>query len=70
MPDGMLVRVSSLDRDPAAAYQLQDQFIVKLLAAMPDADRSRIAGHRADSDTAIPQVFSVSTQPGNPDRFQ
>jgi EpsI family protein len=70
VPDGMLVRVSSLDRDPAAAYRLQDQFIGRLLAAMPEADRSRIAGRRADSDTAIPHVFSVSTQTGNPNRFQ
>ena len=44
IPDGLLFRVSSIDRDTTAAYALQDQFTSTLLAAVPDAVRARIAG--------------------------
>jgi EpsI family protein len=44
VPDGMLVRVSSIDRDAAASYALQDGFINSMLAAMPAADRYRLTG--------------------------
>jgi EpsI family protein len=42
--DGMLVRISDLDRDPARAYRLHDQFIKALLQAMRPADRTRLIG--------------------------
>lgn len=44
VPDGMLVRVSSVDRDSANAYKLQEAFIRDLLQAMPVQDRARVAG--------------------------
>jgi len=44
VPDGMLVRVSSIDNDSANAYKLQEAFIQDLLQAMPIQDRARVAG--------------------------
>jgi EpsI family protein len=44
IPDGMIVRVSSISPDPAAAYAAQEAFVAELLAAMPAADRVRLAG--------------------------
>ncbi len=44
VPDGMLVRVSSISGDSAAAYAAQQTFIAALLAAMPPAQVSRMAG--------------------------
>jgi exosortase B len=44
IPDGMLVRVSSISTDPAKAYAAQQAFVAELLAAMPAADRVRLAG--------------------------
>lgn len=44
VPDGMLVRVSSIDSDSANAYKLQETFIRDLLQVMPAQDRARIAG--------------------------
>jgi EpsI family protein len=42
--DGLLFRVSSIDRDSAAAFTLQARFITELLAAVPAADRIRLSG--------------------------
>ena len=44
VPDGMLVRVSSLDDRPQAAYALHDRFVIDLISALPEADRVRLAG--------------------------
>jgi exosortase B len=44
IPDGMLVRISSISTDPERAYAAQQAFIAELLAAMPAADRVRLAG--------------------------
>lgn len=44
VPDGMLVRVSSLDTDTDHAYQVQQDFIRDLLAALAPENRLRIAG--------------------------
>lgn len=44
VPDGMLVRVSSIDPDEQRAYQLQDDFIKDLLAVLSPESRARIAG--------------------------
>src|SRR5262249_13935251 len=46
VPDGILFRVSSIDRDPAQANQLQDQFVIDLLRALPPSDRQRLSGLR------------------------
>jgi EpsI family protein len=42
--DGMVVRVSNIDADPAAAYPLHDRFIQDLHAAMPEALKARYFG--------------------------
>ena len=42
--DGMLVRVSSIDRDENGAYRLQQEFLEAMLAGMSEKDRARIAG--------------------------
>lgn len=44
VPDGLLVRVSSIDAEPDAAYRQHDRFVADLLAAMKAADRSVFAG--------------------------
>lgn len=44
IPDGMLVRVSSIDADPASAFRAQDAFISELARAIPAAYRNRILG--------------------------
>jgi EpsI family protein len=44
IPDGMLVRVSSLGIDADAAYQLQENFIKTMLAALNEKDRVRLLG--------------------------
>jgi len=44
IPDGILFRVSSIDRDEAAAYRMQEQFINQLLQAVSPADRVRLSG--------------------------
>ncbi|MEC5384403.1 EpsI family protein [Uliginosibacterium sp. H3] len=42
--DGLLFRVSSIDRDSAAAFVLHEQFIYEMLQAIPQAARLRLAG--------------------------
>lgn len=44
IPDGMLVRVSNIDSNTAAAYSLQAGFITQMTRAMPVAVRDRIVG--------------------------
>jgi EpsI family protein len=44
VPDGMLVRVSSIGGDTEAAYALHDQFVRALLAALDRPARERLVG--------------------------
>lgn len=44
IPDGMLVRVSSIDADETGAYAIQTDFIKSMLDAMSESDRRRITG--------------------------
>jgi len=44
VPDGMLVRVSSIDRSAESAYQLQDRFIAEMLRSVDAETRLRLAG--------------------------
>jgi len=44
VPDGFLVRISSIDRDASAAYGDHESFIRSMLEALDQADRARIAG--------------------------
>lgn len=45
IPDGMLVRVSSIDPNAAAAYQVQARFIADMRAVMPQPSRLRVFGN-------------------------
>lgn len=47
IPDGLLFRVSSINRDTAEAFKDQDRFIVDLLGALPPEQRAWIAGDPA-----------------------
>jgi EpsI family protein len=42
--DGLLFRVSSIDRDSEAAYRLQNEFIGELVSAMTPPARRQLAG--------------------------
>lgn len=44
IPDGMLVRVSSIDREVDRAHGLQQAFVQAMLSGMPPADRLRVMG--------------------------
>lgn len=44
IPDGVLMRLSSLDEDRERAYQWQDRFAADLLAALDPATRQLLAG--------------------------
>lgn len=44
VPDGMLVRVSSIGSEARAAYALQDQFVRALLGALDRPARERLVG--------------------------
>lgn len=44
IPDGLLFRVSSIDRDTSEGFQLQDRFVRDLLAAVPPAARGGFIG--------------------------
>ncbi|MBI2224932.1 MAG: EpsI family protein [Betaproteobacteria bacterium] len=43
VPDGFLVRISSIDPDRQTAYQLEEEFIKSMLDAMSEKDRARIS---------------------------
>jgi N-acetylglucosaminyldiphosphoundecaprenol N-acetyl-beta-D-mannosaminyltransferase len=44
IPDGMLFRVSSIDRDQKQAYALQEQFVTELLDVLSPEARKRLSG--------------------------
>ena len=44
VPDGMLVRVSSIDANSDNAYRLQEKFIRDMLLGMRPQERARVAG--------------------------
>lgn len=44
IPDGLLVRVSSIDNDSADAYAVQQEFIQSLLRVLPPDALARVAG--------------------------
>lgn len=43
--DGLLFRVSSIDRDSAAAFDNHAAFVVDMLASLPASDRHRLSGN-------------------------
>jgi EpsI family protein len=44
IPDGMLVRVSTIEADQNSAYRVQDRFVNQMLDAMSPRDRLRLLG--------------------------
>jgi len=44
VPDGMLVRVSSIDKDQARAYGVQEHFVQQMIDAMSTEARTRLIG--------------------------
>lgn len=44
IPDGMLVRVSSIDADEAHGHQMQAQFLNQMALAFPEETRNRVFG--------------------------
>jgi EpsI family protein len=50
IPDGLLFRVSSIDRDTPAAYVTHDKFINQMLSAVPNDVKFRLAGLGAKTD--------------------
>jgi len=44
IPDGLLFRVSSLDRDAAHAFKVQQQFVADMMSAVPPKLRQRLSG--------------------------
>jgi len=49
IPDGMLVRVSSIDRDADNAYRLHERFLADLGAAIEPAQRALVVGAATSS---------------------
>lgn len=52
IPDGLLVRVSSIDGDSEHAYKIQDAFIDQMLSAASPEARARLAGTSANGSPA------------------
>ena len=52
IPDGMLVRVSTIGPNAASAYQVQDRFIKDMLAVVDGRDRVRLMGAATADRTA------------------
>ncbi len=44
IPDGMLVRVSTIDKDAVRAFAVQDAFLTNLVSAIPSPMLSRVVG--------------------------
>jgi EpsI family protein len=44
IPDGMLVRVSTIGADDAGAYRVQDRFVNQMLGALTPQARARLLG--------------------------
>lgn len=51
IPDGMIVRVSSIDRQATQAWALQRRFLDDLIAAVPEDGRNRVVGTLASAST-------------------
>lgn len=44
IPDGILIRVSSIDKNSEHAFEIQDEFIRSMVAEMKTTDRARLIG--------------------------
>lgn len=44
VPDGLLVRVSNIDRNAPRAYEAQEQFVSAMIESLPEPSRRRLVG--------------------------
>jgi EpsI family protein len=51
IPDGLLFRVSSIDRDTGRAFAMQQKFAADMMAAVPAKTRKRLGGPAAPEDS-------------------
>lgn len=49
IPDGMLVRISSIDTQTDRAYDMQEQFVVQMVSAISSEHHPRFVGNRAQN---------------------
>jgi exosortase B len=56
IPDGLLIRVSSISSDEAGAYRAQEAFVKALVGALPAQHRTRLIGTPADPPEAVARV--------------
>jgi len=49
IPDGLLFRISSIDKEPERAFTMQQQFVADLMGAVPTETRRQLSGLRAPS---------------------
>jgi EpsI family protein len=61
IPDGMLVRVSTIQADAASAYRLQDRFVGALLASLSTGGRQRQIGAGTPAAGAAPLATAPRT---------
>jgi Protein of unknown function (DUF3485) len=43
-PDGLLFRISSIDRDPERAFAMQQKFVADMMALVPPEARRKLSG--------------------------
>ena len=60
IPDGMLVRVSTIDADARAAYRVHDGFATALLTALTAQSRTRLLGKPGRAPAQAPHVDPVA----------
>ena len=51
IPDGLLFRVSSIDKDPKRAFAMQQKFVADMMGAVPGPARKQLSGLVAQADT-------------------
>jgi len=61
IPDGMLVRVSTIQANEAAAWQVQDHFVADMLATLSPRDRAHLIGA-----PSAPAKAAVAPATGSP----
>jgi EpsI family protein len=65
IPDGMLVRVSTIQASDAQAYRVQDRFVADMLGTMAPRDRTRLLGAGLEpAQAAAPAAAAASPAPG------
>lgn len=63
VPDGMLVRVSSIDDDTADAFRIQQRFVAALAAAIPRDLQPQVIGRAAHAGSSHGSRNQAASQP-------